>query len=1043
MPARLLSLRGVEVHNLRQVDLDLPHGQLIVICGLSGSGKTSLALDTIYAEGQRRYIESFSAYTRQFLERLEKPAAERIDGIPPAIAVTHQASARSSRSTVGSLTEATDYLRLLYARIGKLSCYKCGQEVRRDSPHLAAEKLSALPAGTRLLITFPVNAPRGKKTLVDVLKQLREDGFQRVVVADQLYHLGETPLDTVAEAAEKVLAELHAQQLKEQREAARLEKEAQEQLAAEEKKSKKKSGGKKAKPKAKLPQDEDAAEFDEEQEVSQKFETPSVPVMFAVVDRLTAPGPAETNKHAEDSAESNGQASQRLQDSLETAFTGGQGASYVCIDLSRIETAKQESLPGLKVEVDGRPWLRRGFTRGLRCEDCGIDYPELEPRLFSFNSPLGACPECEGFGNIIDVDMELVVPDPNKSLREGAIAPWNTPAYKHELQELLALAKEYKIPVDIPFHKLDPEHLCLITEGVPEKEFGGLNGFFAWLERRKYKMHMRVFLSRWRSYHPCPSCHGARLRPEALAARIAGRNIAEICQLKIHEAREFIQNLPLTDWERSVGRVMLEQVESRLRYMEDVGLSYLTLDRTLRTLSGGETQLVALTTALGSSLVNMLYVLDEPSVGLHPRDVDRLVQAILKLRDRKNTVVVVEHEEALIRAADQVVEIGPGAGEQGGRVVFQGTPQEMEQSEESMTGAFLTGIRGASIPEKRRKPDHGWIRLAGAKGNNLKDITVEFPLGVLCLITGVSGAGKSTLVQDTLYPALCRRMHKEAPKPLEFKDIFGDGQVEDVVLVDQSPIGRSPRSNPVTYIKAFDAIREVFADTIDARTHNFTASHFSFNVDGGRCSACNGDGYLEIDMQFMADVFMKCSQCGGKRYRKEILAVRYRGRNIAEVLEMTVREAFTFFRGHAKVQTRLKRLMDVGLDYLRLGQPANTLSGGEAQRLKLAGYMSATRKGRTLFLLDEPTTGLHFSDVVQLLDCFDSLLDVGHSLLVVEHNLQMMRAADYIIDLGPGAADEGGEVVAKGTPEFVARQEDSATATFLRGALAVAKQEAV
>ena len=1050
MPARLLSLRGVEVHNLRQVDLDLPHGQLIVICGLSGSGKTSLALDTIYAEGQRRYIESFSAYTRQFLERLEKPAAERIDGIPPAIAVTHQTAARSSRSTVGSLTEATDYLRLLFARIGKLSCYRCGQEVRRDSPQLAAEKLAALSAGTRLLITFPVSAPTGKKSLEDILRQLREDGYQRVVVGDQLYHLGETPLETVVAAAEKVQSDARQRQAVEAKQAAQaaIDESAKKNAAGgTEAETDNKPVGKKGRLKPELQQDQDAAAFDEKDaSASEELENsaPSfAPLLFAVVDRLTAIGPASEANPSSDAAEPNQPLSQRLQDSLETAFTGGQGVCHVFVDLSGIDTSEQGELQGVRTEITGRSWLRRGFTRGLRCEDCGIDYPEPEPRLFSFNSPLGACPECEGFGNIIDVDMELVVPDPNKTLREGAIAPWNTPAYKHELQELLALAKEYKLPVDIPFHKLEPEHLRLITEGVPEKEFGGLDGFFAWLERRKYKMHMRVFLSRWRSYHPCPSCDGARLRPEALAAKIAGRNIAEICQLKICEARSFIKNLELTEWERNVGRVMLEQVESRLRYMEEVGLSYLTLDRTLRTLSGGETQRVALTTALGSSLVNMLYVLDEPSVGLHPRDVNQLVQAILRLRDRKNTVVVVEHEEALIRAADQVVEIGPGAGEQGGRVVFQGTPAELEKSEQSITGAFLTGMRGASVPEKRRRPDHGWIRLAGARGNNLKDITVEFPLGVLCLITGVSGAGKSTLVQDTLYPALCRRMHKEAPKPLEYKDIFGDGQVEDVVLVDQSPIGRSPRSNPVTYIKAFDAIREVFAETIDARTHNFTTSHFSFNVDGGRCTACKGDGYLEIDMQFMADVFMKCSQCGGKRYRKEILAVRYRGRNIAEVLEMTVREAFTFFRGHAKVQARLKRLMDVGLDYLRLGQPANTLSGGEAQRLKLAGYMSATRKGRTLFLLDEPTTGLHFADVVQLLDCFDSLLDVGHSLLVVEHNLQMMKSADYIIDLGPGAADEGGEVVAKGTPEFVARQEDSATATFLRSVLSVPNQEAV
>ena len=585
------------------------------------------------------------------------------------------------------------------------------------------------------------------------------------------------------------------------------------------------------------------------------------------------------------------------------------------------------------------------------------------------------------------------------------------------------------------FRELSQRQRDVVVHGVPEREFGGLDGFFAWLERRKYKMHVRVFLSRWRSSRPCPACGGSRLRPEALAARIGGRNIAEICAMQVREAAKFFRGLELSAWDRRVGRVMLEQVQSRLSYLEAVGLDYLALDRTLRTLSGGEARRVALTTALGSSLVNMLYVLDEPSIGLHPRDVQRLVDAVRRLQRRANTVVVVEHEEAMIRAADQVIEIGPGAGERGGRVVFQGTPQEMEQSPNSLTGEYLSGRRGAIAGGSRRPPNHGWIRLAGARGNNLQGVTVEFPLGLLCLVTGVSGSGKSTLVQDTLYPALCRRLRKDAPKPHPLDDVYGDGQIDDVVMVDQSPIGRSPRSNPVTYLKAFDEIRAVFADTVEARTRNYDAGHFSFNVDGGRCSACHGDGCVQIDMQFLADVYMKCSQCGGTRYRDEILDVTYRGRNIAEVLEMTVREAFTFFRGQPKVQARLKRLIDVGLDYVRLGQPANTLSGGEAQRLKLAGYMSSAKRGRCLFLLDEPTTGLHFSDVVQLLDCFDALLAVGHSLIVVEHNLQMMTAADYIIDLGPGAAEEGGRVVAKGTPEMVARSHGSVTGGFLAKAL--------
>jgi excinuclease ABC subunit A len=943
MATRHISLRGVEVHNLKSVDLDIPHQKLVVLCGISGSGKSSLALDTLYAEGQRRYIESFSAYTRQFLERLEKPDADHIDGIPPAIAVTGRSATRSSRSTVGTTTETADYLRLLYAKIGRVICPSCGNEVRRDSPQSAAEVLGSLAEGTRYMIAFA--APLGETSdTAHWAAGLVEEGFVRAIVGGRVVDLGSQPADLAS------LAEPDAQ-----------------------------SG------------------------------------CYVVVDRLTAGNAAEG----------------RVRDSLETAFAKGQGQCYALVEDGEPAGAAP-GRRGVPSTIDGRPWRRMGFSNEFSCVDCHLQFPAPEPRLYSFNSPLGACPACEGFGNVIDVDMELVVPDPRKSLREGAIAPWNTPAYAHELEELLALADDYGLPVDVPFSELTPEQVDLIVRGVPERDFGGLRGFFAWLERRKYKMHIRVFLSRWRSYRPCPACGGARLRPEALATRVGGRNIAEVCAMQVRETGEFFRGLELTEWERRVGRMMLDQVRARLDYLEAVGLGYLSLDRTMRTLSGGEVRRVVLTSALGSSLVNMLYV---PSVGLHPRDIDRLIDAVVKLRNRGNTVVVVEHEEAILRAADQVIEIGPGAGERGGRVVFQGTPREMEQSAESLTGDYLARRRGISTSGRRRAPNHGWIRLAGARGNNLKNVTVELPLGILCLVTGVSGSGKSTLVQDTLYPALCRRLRKEAPKPYEHDDVFGDGQIDDVILVDQSPIGRSPRSNPVTYLKAFDEIRAVFAETVEARTRNYTASHFSFNVDGGRCPTCNGDGYLEIDMQFLADVYMRCSQCGGTRYRKEILDVTYRGRNIAEVLEMTVREAFTFFRGRQKVQARLKRLIDVGLDYLRLGQPANTLSGGEAQRLKLAAYTSSAKRGRCLFILDEPTTGLHFSDIVQLLDCFDALLAVGHSLIVVEHNLQVMKAADYIVDLGPGAADEGGRIVIQGTPEMVARCPQSITGRFLADVL--------
>ena len=944
MSVRKIQLRGVRVHNLKHIDLDIPRGQLVVVCGVSGSGKTSLALDTLYAEGQRRYIESFSAYTRQFLDQFDKPAADRIDGIPPAIAVTRGPTSRSSRSTVGTATEITDYLRLLYAKIGAIHCLQCGQSVSADTPQTVANRVAELPSGCRVMLAFP--CPRADDDDIESLaRSLREDGFVRAVV-------GGKTLDLAAAEA----------------------------LAA----------------------DGSAAMPDE--------------VVYGIVDRLVI------GDHSTD----------RLHDSIETALQKGHGRCAVFVD----QTDRESLLPGSTLTVDGRRWTLVALSESLRCEFCGIDYPPLEPRLLSFNSPLGACSECEGFGNVIDTDMELVVPDPGKSLREGAIAPWNTPAYAHELEELLALADDYGIPADVPFRELNEGHLAVICSGVPERDFGGLNGFFRWLERRKYKMHLRVFLSRWRSYKICPACRGNRLRPEALAVKVGGRDIGEVSRLEIRQARQFLRTLELDARQRCVSGIILAQIDGRLGYLEAVGLEYLALDRTIRTLSGGEAQRVALTSALGSTLVNMLYVLDEPSVGLHPRDVGRLIEAIVGLKDRHNTVVVVEHEEAMLRMADQLIEIGPAAGERGGEVVFQGTLAEMQESQQSLTGDYLFGRLGVSSPGKRRETNRGWIRLKGACGHNLKNVTAEFPLGVLCLVTGVSGSGKSTLVQDTLYGAICRRKRKNGAKPCLYEDIYGDGQIDDVVLVDQSPIGRSPRSNPVTYIKAFDLIRAVFASTIDARTHNYGAGHFSFNVDGGRCTACAGDGYKEIDMQFLADVYMKCEQCGGTRYRKEILDITYRGRNIAEVLDLTVREAFTFFRGQAKVQAKLKRLMDVGLDYLRLGQPANTLSTGEAQRLKLASYMSGARRNRTLFILDEPTTGLHFSDVVRLLDCFDTLLSVGHSLIVVEHNVQLMKAADYIIDLGPGAAADGGEITVAGTPEEVARHTGSATGAFLREALA-------
>ncbi len=860
MTKRFIILRGVAVHNLKDVNLDIPHRKLVVLCGLSGSGKTSLALDTLYAEGQRRYIDSFSAYARQFLQRLEKPEADRIDGIPPAIAVTHKNASRSNRATVGTATEVADYLRLLYARIGQVVCGQCGREVRQDTPQSAADAVQKLPEGTRYLIAFSQRPPQGQE-YQGFWNSLREDGYLRVIIDGSIWNLTDAlPARVVSEAVD------------------------------------------------------------------------------VIVDRLTVSATSKV----------------RLRDSLESAFLAGDGRARVYAETPVDATS-------LTVEIDGCAWHRRALSASLRCEECGIEYPQPEPRLFSFNSPLGACPACKGLGNVVGIDEGPDVSNPN-----------------------------------LPGH--------------------------------------------WRSDRVCSACHGMRLRPEALATLVGGKNIGELSRMRIRDVIACLRSLSLPEFARSIARIMLEQIAARLGYLEMVGLGYLTLDRTLRTLSGGEAARVALTSALGSSLVNMLYVLDEPSVGLHPADVDRLVNSLQALRNRGNTVIVVEHEEAILRAADQLIEIGPAAGERGGQVVFQGSLAEMLSSEHSLTGDYLAGRRGIGASNHRRVPNHGWIRLVGARGNNLKNVTVEFPLGVLCLVTGVSGAGKSTLIDDTLHPALCKRMNKASPQAAGYDDVYGDGQIEDVIMVDQSPIGRSPRSNPVTYIKAFDGIRELFAETVEARTRNLDATYFSFNVEKGRCTVCEGSGFQQIDMQFLADVFMKCPQCAGKRYRPDVLEIKYRGRNIAEVLDLTVREAFIFFRGRPKLQARLKRLIDVGLDYLRLGQPANTLSGGESQRLKLALHMAQSRKGRTLFLLDEPTTGLHFQDVVQLLDCFDALLAVGHSLIIVEHNLQLMKAADYLIDLGPGAGDEGGEVVAEGTPEVVAAVRESVTGRFLAEALSRSRE---
>ncbi|MDO4424238.1 MAG: excinuclease ABC subunit UvrA [Planctomycetia bacterium] len=1005
-------LRSVAVHNLKNIDLDIPHRKLIVICGVSGSGKSSLALDTLYAEGQRRYIESFSPYTRQYLDQLEKPEAELIDGIPPAIAVAGSISTKSSRATVGTATETYDYLRLLYAQIGVTYCLACGREVHRDTSETVFRFLTLLPLRTRFLVLWKLTE-KHSESWDEYFRNLRDEGFIRVIVGNRTVDL--------------------------------------------------------------------SREIPDEAEVESALKSET---LYGVVDRLAA-----------------GMPENRIRESLEAAFARGEGKCTLLIGISADELGTLDSSDAWDTfEVDGISWGIRRYSMKLSCEYCHVDYALPEPRLFSFNSPLGACPVCEGFGNTIDLDMDLVIPDKRRTIADGAVAPWNSQAYRYELEKVLEIGPEHGLPTDIPYCELDENAKELLLNGIPGTEFGGIKSFFAWLERRKYKMPIRVFLSRWRSYRPCPACGGKRLKPLALATMIGrpshdrisgkvfardekkesstlkgfsagnsessrechahgsgcpshgkesgirqsavadsfeGRNIAELCEMKVCDLRVFLEGLipQFSDWERQVGLPILRQVLSRLEFLETTGLGYLTLDRTLRSLSGGEARRVSLAAALGATLVNMLYVLDEPSIGLHPVNSLQLLKAIQTLRDRDNSVVVVEHDEAIIRAADQVIEVGQYAGERGGRIVFQGTPEEMMKSESSLTGQYLSGERG-HVSTIRRKTDSGWIRLVGAGGNNLQEIDVDFPLGCLCVISGVSGSGKSTLVEKTLYPALCQRLRRDSnAKPLPYRELLGAGQIDDVILVDQSPIGRSPRSNPVTYLKAFDEIRALFADTKEAKKRNFSAGHFSFNAEEGRCPLCGGDGYIAIDMQFLADVYMRCSQCRGTRYRKEILDITYRNRNIAEVLEMTVAEAFTFFRGSRGIQNKLKHLKEVGLDYIRLGQPANTLSGGEAQRLKLASFMSTARKERCLFILDEPTTGLHFSDIVQLQDCFNALISIGHSLIVVEHNIQMMKSADHIIDLGPGAANLGGRIVAQGTPEEICACPESVTGRFLKEAL--------
>ena len=909
--SRTIELRGVRTHNLKGVDLDLPLHRLIVVTGVSGAGKSSLAFDTLCAEGQRRYILTFSPYTRQFLEKLDKPDADRIEGIPPAVALGQPHGRHSGRSTVGTITEIHDALSLLYARAGQVVCRNCGELVVPATPVTVSQAIDAWPERTRYEIGFPLDV-RPDTDRAALMRSLMQEGFTRLKINGQPAALDDPALDL-----------------------------------------------------------------------------PDSGLIEVIVDRLV---------RGKDPLE-------RRTDSIETALEKGLGRC-------RISTGE----------------ISMTFVRGWRCSRCGTDHLEPRPSLFRYNSPLGACPVCEGLGQTMELDLARIVPDAARTIRSGALAPWSTPAYRRFLDELLAAAGELDIPVDVPFDRLTGLQIERLIEGGPGSGFTGLKAFFHGLERRSYKLPVRVFLSRWRRYETCPGCNGARLRPEALAVKIDGRDIAALSAMTIRHARAWIAGLKALRRQPAAARI-LAQIDSRLGFLAEIGIDYLTLDRPARSLSAGELKRVGLTKTLGSGLVNTLYVLDEPTSGMHPQEIARLIAILQRLRDHGNTLVVVEHDREVIRASDHVVDLGPGAGAAGGQVLFSGPLAGLSKTAGSATGEYLSGRHRTDVPARRRPVTARAIQLTGARGNNLQSIDVALPLGLLCVVTGVSGSGKSTLIKQTIYPALRHHLGKAADLAAPYSGLVVNAEVADIVFLDQSPLSRSPRSNPATHVKAFDEIRKTFAATHEAKLRNCDAGRFSFNVEGGRCSSCQGNGFLTVDMQFLPDVMIRCPECLGTRYRPEILEVTYRGKNIAEVLDLTAREAFGFFRHRPKVQLRLRPMLDIGLDYLRLGQPVSTLSGGESQRLKLAGFLARStaalkRPGaapHTIFLLDEPTSGLHPLDIAKLLEVLDALVDRGHSLIVIEHSTEVMLRADWIIDLGPGAGDEGGKVVAHGTPGDVAK----------------------
>ena len=916
-----IEVRRARVHNLKNISVSIPLNELTVITGVSGSGKSSLAFDTIYAEGQRRYVESLSAYARQFLERMDKPDVDEIIGIAPAIAIRQKNQTRNPRSTVATQTEIYDYLRLLFARAGQTFCHVCGREVKKDSPESAAmETLETLEPGTRFYVLFPAETedqkPKTKnQSPIAHLLSLMQRGFTR------LFRNGET-------------IELQK------------------------------------------PEDYPFTDFEN---------------TFVLIDRLKAEEEIR----------------QRLVDSLEICFRES-GASI-------IET------------TDGK---RLNFADKFVCKYDGTVYETPEPQLFSFNSPFGACPTCQGFGNTIGIDYDLVVSNPLLSLKEGAVEPFTRPQHDWAQKELLRFARENDIPIDEPFADLSDDRQKFVLEG--KGKWRGVRGFFKWLETKKYKLHVRVFLAKYRGYALCPDCHGGRLRQAARDVKIADRNLPEVVALSISDAQKFFDELKLDEERARIAEKLLLEIRRRIKFLVDVGLDYLTLNRLASTLSGGEAQRIQLATNLGSLLVGALYVLDEPSIGLHPRDNSRLVEILKNLRDIGNTVLVVEHDEETMRSADHILDIGLHAGELGGNVIFEGDFKKLLKDKDSLTAKYLRGECEIKIPQKRRAMTKKKLEIVGAREHNLKNVDVQIPLEMLVCVTGVSGSGKSTLIHDIIYAGLKKQRGEWQGHVGLFKELKGSDFVDDIVLVDQSPIGRTPRSNPVTYIKAYDAIRETFASTNASKTHGYDASHFSFNVPGGRCEVCQGSGTVTVEMQFLADVELTCEECHGTRFKQEILDVKYKGKNIAEVLNLTIREAGLFFKDVAKLVNKLKVLEAVGLGYLRLGQSATTLSGGEAQRVKLAAHLATKTKSKTLFIFDEPTTGLHFDDINKLLGAFRALIDNGGSLLVIEHNLDVIKTADYIIDLGPEGGIGGGEIIAVGTPEEIVEAKNSHTGKYLK-----------